>query len=108
MKTTKHAIAILFGSTLLAFSLAHAAPITVPADNEAGLKQQAEHPGEHKTRMEVRNEGAQWRATHTGPGTNCPGGQVYCSDNHTGKMLKGESSSSRSNRSYSSDIYMGP
>ena len=108
MKTTVLALATIFSTSVLVFSQAHAAPVFKPADNATGWKQQSKHPGDHKSRMRVMNESAQWRATHAGPGTPCPGGEIYCGDNHTTKMMEQDPSSGQPGLLAPADTYIGP
>ncbi len=108
MKTTVLALATILSASVLVLSTAHAAPVFKPADNEAGWEQQSKHRGDHKSRMHVRNESAQWRATHTGPGTSCPSGEIYCGDNHTNSMMKQDPSSGQPEQFNPADTYVGP
>ena len=108
MKTTVLALATFLTTSVLAFSQAHAAPVYKPADNETGWSQQSKHPGDHKSRMRVMNESARCRATHAGPGTPCPGGEIYCGDHHAAKMTKENQSSDQLDLLTPADTYIGP
>ncbi len=108
MKTLVKILAALAATSLLGAASVHAAPVFKPANNEAGWTQQAQHPGKHKSRMEVRDETAHWRATHVGPGTNCKDGEKYCSNNHTGGMMNGGKPMVGRSGMTPADTYIGP
>ncbi len=107
MKSTVLAFAALISASTLILSAAHAAPVFKSADNETGWQQQAQHPGTHKSRKRVMNERAQWLANHTGPGTGCPSGEIYCGDNHM-NMMNQEGLSDRPDRLVPAETYIGP